>query len=151
MSDMLYRVVLNREAELVNEIHRQLVQSTAQHYKDLEYEVLLRRIESLVAYFLMSLRKSPELFINYIAEIADERIAEGFSLAETLLAMRILEEKVWLVIVEDVPLPERTTALARVTVTIGAAKDNLAITYVRQTAQDDREVEVTDDLATGLT
>lgn len=147
MSDLLYRVVLEREMELVNEIHRQLVHSTAQHYKDLEWEILLRRVESLVAYFLMSVRETPDLFINYIAEAVEERIAEGFRLAEILMAMRILEEKVWLVIVEDIPLPGRTSALAKVTGTIGAAKDLLAVSYVKHTAKEEAE-KTAQDLAT---
>lgn len=148
MSDLLYRVVLERETELVNEIQRQLVHSTSQHYRDLEWEILLRRVESLVAYFLMSLRETPDLFTNYISGAVEERIAEGFRLAEILMAMRILEEKVWLVIVEDIPLPGRTSALAKVTGTIGAAKDLLAVSYVRQTAKEEEAAKTANDLAT---
>ena len=146
MSDLLYRALLGREAELVNEIHRQLIHSTAQHYKDLDYEVLLHRVESLVAYFLMSLRETPDLFTKYIDKVTEERIGEGFRLAETLMAMRILEEKIWLVIVEDIPLPGRTAALARVTGTIGAAKDRLAVAYVAHQQKQEKDVSEVDDL-----
>jgi len=145
MSDLLYRVLLERETELVNEIHRQLVHSTSQHYKNLDYEVLLRRVESLVAYFLMSLRETPDLFLKYVSQAVEDRIDEGFRLAEILMAMRILEEKVWFIIVEDVPLPGRTAALARITATIGAAKDRLAVSYVAHTKQEEMSVRAADE------
>jgi hypothetical protein len=144
MSDLLYRALLDRETELVNEIHRQLKHSTSQHYMDMDWEVLLRRVESMVAYFLMSVRESPDLFIKYINEAVEERIDEGFRLAEILMALRILEEKVWLVCVEDVPLPGRTSALARVTGTIGAAKDRLAVVYVERAEREEADALVTE-------
>jgi len=147
MSNLLYRVLLEHEAELVNEIHRQLVHSTAQHYKELEWEVLLRRVESLVAFFMMSVRETPDLFFNYIAQAVEERIEEGFRLAEILMAMRILEEKIWLVIVEDVPLPGRTAALARVTGIIGAAKARLAVSYLDHSAREEGAVQTPETIS----
>lgn len=141
MSDLLYRVILDRESELVNEIHQQLIHSTAQHYKELDWEVLLRRVETTVAYFLMSLRETPDLFISFMGEIAEKRISEGFRLAETLMALRILEERMWMIIVEDVPLPGRTAALAKVTGIIGAAKDRLAVSYVEHQAKQEENVQ----------
>lgn len=146
MSDLLYRVLLDHEAELVNEIHRQLVHSTARHYKELEWDILLRRVESLVAFFMMSVRETPDLFFNYIAQAVEERIEEGFRLAEILMAMRILEEKIWLVIVEDVPLPGRTAALARVTGIIGAAKDRLAVSYLDHSAREEDAVQTAETI-----
>ena len=145
MSDLLYRVLLAREDELVNEIHRQILHSTAQHYKDLDWTILLHRIESLVAYFLMSVRETPGVFVDYVAEMSEERIAEGFRLAETLMIMRLLEEKVWLIVVEDISLPGRTAALARVTGIIGAAKDRMAVSYVEHTARHEDAAPLTSD------
>ena len=130
MSDLLYRVMLNREPELVDEIHHQLMHSNALHYKNMGDKLLLHRVESLVAHFIVSLRENQDHFINYVSEIASERIHEGFRLAETLMSMRILEERLWLITVEDMPMDGRVQALARVTNTIGAAKDQLAEVYV---------------------
>jgi hypothetical protein len=139
MSDLLYRVLLDREAELVNDIQRQLRHSTSRNYQHLEWETLLRRVESLVAYFLMSLRESPDMFTDYIAMMTRERISEGFYLREILMALRILEEKVWVITVEDVPREGQIAALARVTGTVGAAKDSISEIYLaRADAADSR-------------
>jgi len=130
MSDLLYRVFLENEAELVNDILSQLKHSTSPHYQEMEWDVLMRRVESLVAYFIIFLRETPDQFIEYVAKMGEERIAEGYCIAEVLMALRILEEKAWVVIVQNVPHQGQIRSLSRVTGAIGAAKDLLAHLYV---------------------
>jgi hypothetical protein len=130
MSDLLYRVFLEHEAELVEDVLGQLKHSTSPHYRDMEWHDLLRRVESLVAFFIISLRETPAQFIKYITEIGEERICEGYCIAEVLMALRILEENAWIIVVQNIPPQGQIRSLSRVTGTIGAAKDKMAQVYV---------------------
>ena len=80
----------------------------------LDPDVLLERVERLIAYFLISLEDSPEQFIKYIGGVAEERFVENYSITECLSALRILEEKTWQVIVNNVPQQDLIHALTRV-------------------------------------
>ncbi|MCP4573506.1 MAG: hypothetical protein GY838_14205 [bacterium] len=130
MSEMLYQVFLERESELVNNVIQRLKSSTARSYQQMEWESLLHRVESLVTYFMMSFRTKPAQFVDYIAEIAEVRQAADYRLKEILMALRILEELSWEITVDGVALDEQVRMLARVTGTIGAAKDRLAEIWV---------------------
>jgi len=135
MSDLLYRAFLENESMLVDDIMKQLRNSTSRHYQELEWDVLRRRVQSLVAYFLISLREKPGRFVDYVAELAAERCAEGYCLEEVLQALRILEEKAWIITIEAVPVEGQVRSLSRVTGTVGAAKDRMAVYYVEHAAQ----------------
>lgn len=130
MSELLYRAFLERETELVNNTLQRLKSSTSQKYMEMDWESLLHRVESLVNYFMLSFRTRPGQFVDYIAEIAEARIEADYRLQEILMALRILEELSWEITVDAVPLEEQVRLLARVTGTIGAAKDRLAEIYV---------------------
>jgi len=130
MSEQLHQVFVGNEKDLVRDVMQQLKHSTSPHYTELEWDVLHQRVESLVAYFLISLNETPEQFTNYIAGIAEERFVENYSITECLSALRILEEKAWIIIVRDIPQQDVIRALSRATGTIGAAKDLMAKVYV---------------------
>jgi len=142
MSDLIYRVFLDNEADLVNDIIHQLKQSTSRHYMALEWDVLLRRVESMVAYFLISLRGTPDQFVRYASEMAEERIAEGYSINEILMVLGILEEKSWAIIVEGMPREGQVRCLSRVTGTIGAVKEKLPGIYVAHLEKLEQEAAV---------
>lgn len=130
MISPLCQLFLDAENELVHDIMGQLRQSTAQHYLDLEWDELHRRVQKLVAHFEIAMKEKPGSFGDYIEALAHERIAEGFFLNEVLTALRILEERCWRVAAESLSPQALVPCLARVTGTIGAAKDRLANVYV---------------------
>lgn len=130
MSEYLYKIFHDCEKDLVNDIIHQLRHSTSPHYLEIESDILQQRVETLVAFFLLSLKETPDHFVKYVAELATERIAEGFSINECLMALRILEEKSWLLVAQFVPQQGLVKSLSRVTGTVGAAKDELAHVYV---------------------
>lgn len=130
MSDYLYKIFHESEKDLVDDVIHQLRHSTSPHYMEIESNILQERVESLVAFFLLSLKKKPDPFVKYVAEMASERIAEGFSINECLMALRILEERSWLLVAQFVPQQGLMKALSRVTGNVGAAKDQLAHVYV---------------------
>lgn len=130
MSDYLFKIFHDSESDLVDDIIHQLRHSTSPHYMEIESDVLQQRVETLVAFFLLSLKETPDKFVKYITEMATERIAEGFSINECLMALRVLEEHSWLLVAQLYPQQGLVKALSRVTGTIGAAKDQLAHVYV---------------------
>lgn len=130
MSDLLHQVFVENEKDLVRDVMQQLKHSTSPHYTELEWDVLHQRVESLIAYFLVSLNETPDQFVKYIAGITEERIVENYSITECLSALRILEEKAWIIITREIPQQDLIRALSRVTGTIGAAKDVMAKIYV---------------------
>jgi len=130
MSEYLYRVFHENETGLVQDVTRELKSSTSPHYLDIDTSVLYQRVETLVAYFLLSLKDTPEQFVKYVSQMAEERIAEGFTINETLMALRVLEERAWLLVTQFVPQQGIVPSLSRVTGTVGAAKDQLAHVYV---------------------
>jgi len=130
MNDCLYQLLLDSENEFVNDILTHLRQSTARHYLAEDQDRLHRRVQKLVAHFVMSVHEYPDRFVAYVADMARERIAEGYALQEILMALRILEEKAWRLTIESLVQPALVPALCRVTGTIGAAKDELAAVYL---------------------
>ena len=142
MSGYLYKIFQESESSLVDDVVQQLRHSTAPHYLEIESGLLQQRIETLVAFFLLSLKETPDKFVKYVAEMASERIAEGFSINECLMALRILEEKSWLLVAQFVPQQGLVKSLSRVTGTVGAAKDQLAHVYVSHLEEAEESVNV---------
>lgn len=140
MSEYLYRVFQENEGDLVRDVIHQLRHSTSPHYMGLENDVLQQRVETLVAYFLQSLHEPPHQFVKYVSEMASERIAEGFSVSECLMSLRILEEESWLLISQFIPQQGLVKALSRVTGTIGTAKDEIANIFV-ESLKDNEQIE----------
>lgn len=132
MSERLYTALLEQEKDLVQEVVNELHGSTAEAYAEMDLLTLNKRVEALVSHLLKAIRDCPVEFVRYIAEIAEARIAESFMLEEILLALRVLEEKVWLKTTSVMELEDQIMSLQRISSTIGGAKDRLAVIYVRR-------------------
>lgn len=74
--------------------------------------------------------KHPDPLTAHIEKVAKERFAAGYDLSEVQTAINVLEEAVWKVIVGHVGAEDLATSLGLVSTVIGAAKDQLARTYV---------------------
>ena len=66
----------------------------------------------------------------HIEKVAKERFAAGYDLSEVQTAINVLEETIWKAIVEHVGTKDLATSLGLVSTVIGAAKDQLARTWV---------------------
>lgn len=131
MSSNFNDVLLRNQIELSETVIARLNTSGAVHYQSMDGHVLQGRVESLVDTFVKSVQRRPAVFMSYIEQVAEERISEGFFLHEIQVALQILEEKSWLLVVENVPLENQVRCLSQITGTIGAAKDQLAHVYLQ--------------------
>lgn len=153
MSRVLYEVLLKNRTELINSVICRLNNSGALHYQRIDAEDLHRRAENLVGAFLASIDERPAVFTTYLELVANERIAEGVLLHEIQIALQILEEKAWRLVVDLMPQVEQVHCLSRITGTIGAAKDQLAHIYLQHLEQVESRVvllqQQLDELAKG--
>ena len=74
--------------------------------------------------------------VAHAERIAEERFHAGFGLEEVQVAFNVLEETLWLRLVEEVPAHELAEDLGLVGTVLGAGKDQLARTYVALATHD---------------
>lgn len=132
MSSPLLDSLSKREKELSDEVFSRLRSSRGSHYQKMDEGLLRKRAENLVDSFLHSVKGKTPVFVDYVGEIAQERIAEGFDLQEIQAALQFLEEKTWQLVEEDIPQADQVSCLGRVTRIIGTAKDQLAQVYLER-------------------
>jgi len=68
--------------------------------------------------------------IEYAERIGNERFESGFDFVEVQGAVSLLEESIWLRILDDYPKDDAVLALSLVATLFGATKDRLASTYL---------------------
>ena len=100
------------------------------HYATIDAADLAHRCARLVDAFLASLDRDAGAFVDYVREITEERIAEGFHLPEIQRALSLLEARAWQIVVDRSSIGALVGHLSVVTGTIGAAKDELARVYL---------------------
>jgi hypothetical protein len=132
MTTDLFELVRAEAAELAEVLARELRTAGTPHYLRAAPDVVRRRCHRLVKAFLESTRGHPAPFVKYVRQITDERIAEGYYLAEMQQALRLLEERVWRIAVEGSSIDRLVRHLGIVTGTIGAAKDELARAFLSE-------------------
>ena len=90
----LYEIMRAQGADLVTSVERGLeTAGGTPHYRELDHDVLNERIESLVEHFLRSMHGDPVPFVEFLREISETRIAEGFRLREVQTALTMLEQR----------------------------------------------------------
>ena len=127
-------------ALLEDEVILRLSASSVLNHHALDEELLRGRVHLLVNKLLASLQDTPEVFVSYVESITDERIDEGIVLHELQLALIALEEKVWQVVVESIPLRDQVRCLGMITLIIGTAKDRVANIFLHHLEMVESEV-----------
>jgi hypothetical protein len=130
MSIELYTKLSQRENTLITKLVSRLRMSAAPHYQDMDIGLLEQRAARVVEAFILSLAENPDAFVEYIRDIAEERISEGYLLGEIQFALNILEESAWQIVVGDIHPNDHVFHLGRISGTISAAKDALARIYL---------------------
>jgi len=130
MSLELYTKLSQRENALIEKLVSRLRMSAAPHYQDMEIGLLEQRAARVVEAFILSLAEDPDTFVEYIRDIAEERISEGYLLGEIQFALNILEESAWQIVVGDIPPRDHVFHLGRISGAISASKDTLARIYL---------------------
>lgn len=125
-------LVLTRQdaADLTDALFTGLRKADAPHYESIDAAELAHRCRRLAEAFLASMGGNPADFIDYVRGITEERIGEGFYLAEIQQALSLLEAHAWGLVVERSNVASLVRNLGVVTGTVGAAKDELARVYL---------------------
>lgn len=131
-------LVQTLEAErdaLVGEATSALDQARLQHYLKAGSEVTRDRVAALLDSVLASLHDgSPVAAARHAEAVARERFESGFGIEEIQVAFNLLEEAMWRFLVARGSGPEPAAELADdlglIGTVMGAAKDQLARTYV---------------------
>lgn len=128
-------------ADLADAVFVGLRSAAAPHYEAIDAAQLAHRCRLLAEAFLASLDGSPAAFVEYVRGITDERIGEGYYLAEIQQALSLLEARAWQLAVERSNVTTLVRNLSVITGTVGAAKDELARIYLAHQRRAEAECE----------
>ena len=126
------RMLAENRDQLETEIFLRLSAAAVLNGHVVPEPVLRGRVRLLVDAFLGALGPVEDGFRNYIEAITAERVHEGMSLHELQLALQVLEERTWQLIVESVPMAQQVSCLARITSVVGEAKDRIAHVFLHE-------------------
>ena len=130
MSSKLSNLMQEHRLELRDRVVERVSRSRAIHYREMNRDRLRERADQLVDAFIDAMTVGPGVFVRYLVDIIEVRIREGFFLQEIQLALSMLEEKAWQVVVDHDTSDDKIESLARVSTTIGSAKDRIAQIYI---------------------
>ena len=126
MENELRRILRQNSRRLTDELVAQLVSRSTSRYRELDRRVLSARCRMLVEALIRSTHEGPEHLGEFVAMIADGRLAEGFALEELQRALRILEVIAWRVVANESTVDSLRANLTTLNTTIGYARDELA-------------------------
>lgn len=120
----------NKEA-ILKEATESVSRSHLEHYEKAGKEQVEERLRKLLQLTVLSMKERRLSFVNEYAErLAKERFASGYDLREIQIAINVLEEAIWQIVVKRIAAAELAQTLGLVSTVLGSAKDTLAQTYV---------------------
>jgi hypothetical protein len=140
MSQTLYEISRRHQPDLVERVDQRLSEPGHPHYERLPAEQRLRRVGALVEAFVASLPEGAHGFVTFVEKLAEQRVEEGYFLAEMQSTLSVLEERAWELVVAEVPLEEQVSCLARVTSIVCSAKDALARIFLAHQQRAEKEL-----------
>jgi hypothetical protein len=102
------------------------------HYGQVDPPLLRERVGRLVAAFLDSLAGEPAIFVDFVGQLAEERLAEGYFLDEIQAGLNLLDERSCDIVMRRADEGRIDDDLLRICRTVSLAKDALARTYFRR-------------------
>ena len=132
MARKLHDYVADQAADLADELAEALKHTAAPHYEAVDDKTLHDHTRRLVDAFVAALEHGPHSFVEYVRHMTEERISEGYYLAEIQTALSLLEGRVWRMVVAEAPVSELVSELGCVTMVVGQAKDELARVYLER-------------------
>jgi hypothetical protein len=140
VSSDLHALMIQHRDELTSAVSQRLMGTDVPHYRELGTDRVHERASRLVEALLQSLAAVPSAFVDYILEIASTRIGEGYFLKEMQVALSVLEEGSWQVVVAGFRCEDHARHLSRLTTLVGAAKDALARAYLERKRRAEAQV-----------
>jgi hypothetical protein len=119
----------------------ELKQAGLEHYQRERPEVSRERLSALMNLMFRCLKeRRAEPVIEYADRIARERHAAGYDLFEVQVALNVLEEALWKQVLATVAQDAAPRVLGLISSILGMVKDELARTYVKLVAGQNRTV-----------
>lgn len=127
----LYDFLQTKATWILDHAEGALKQARLAHYERGGPVVVHERLEVLLAQVIEAAR-SHDLcrIVAHSSKIAGERYRSGCQLYEVQIAFNVLEEAIWLAVLEEMPVEEQGKALALLSTILGAGKDALAREFV---------------------
>lgn len=118
--------------DILSDAHERLSRATPQHYRQDGGRSTLQRLSDLFDTTTACVHdRDLSRMTRVVDELAHERYAHGYAIAEVQTAINTLEEAVWVRLVEaHRPDSDVAADLAAISTVLGVAKDRLAQVYV---------------------
>lgn len=134
MTDMhlsLTQFLLEHASEILADARLAMARAHLKNYEKIGNAQTQQRLQTLYDLMTRCIRERNLTPMRAQANIiANERFAAGFDLSEVQTAFNVLEEAVWMRLMNEMPPPQLAEALGLVSTVLGVGKDNLARTYV---------------------
>lgn len=127
----LHEFLQSRSEGILQHAETALGQARLAHYERGGPAVVHERLEVLLEQVVEAAR-SHDLcrIVAHASRIAGDRYRSGCQLYEVQIAFNVLEEAMWLVILEEMPVEDQGRSLALLSTILGAGKDALAREFV---------------------
>jgi len=127
----LLQLLHDRGESIVDDAFHAMERSHLASYEQTGMERARQRLRDL---YVLTVRAVTDrklgAIIAHAEAIAGERFASGFDLGEVQTAFNVLEEAIWVRIIQELPPAQFAEALGLVSTVLGAGKDALARAYV---------------------
>ena len=122
-----------RRAAILAAAQEAVLRHSLAHYEADGTDVIGARLAALFDVLVQCCRAHRvDPALRYGEELAVDRHASGYGLAEVQTAVNVLEEAAWRSLTSEAPADALGYALGLVSTVLGAVKDRLACTYVSQ-------------------
>jgi len=128
MESELRRILRRHSRSLTDAVAGRLTTRSSLHYRKLDPDTLSLRCQMLVEALIESTYEGAEHLGEFVATVANQRLAEGFELEmeELQHALRVLEVESWRIVVSESKPDSATANLAALNTAMGYARDELA-------------------------
>jgi len=126
MESELRRILRRHSRSLTDAVAGRLTTRSSLHYRKLDPDTLSLRCQILVEALIESTYEGAEHLGEFVATVANQRLAEGFELEELQHALRVLEVESWRIVVSESKPDSATANLAALNTAMGYARDELA-------------------------
>ncbi|HEX2784154.1 MAG TPA: hypothetical protein VHN36_11245 [Ilumatobacteraceae bacterium] len=123
--------VLAPADEILDEASAALERANLRHYSTIDAEERRARLVPLLELVTTSVRSRDLIpVIDYAKQVATDRFHAGYDISEIQCALNVLEETIWIRLVDNVSSSDIVEAVGLLSTVVGAGKDALARTYV---------------------
>jgi hypothetical protein len=128
---------------LVDAVCKRLQKLQGSHYEFIDYECHLEREQTFLTAILDGLRDPQFLpFLEFVDQLTEQRLKEGYTLEEFQEAFNVVEDSVWEILVAHQPCSQALVEmLAMMAHLFQAAKDHLARVYFHKVVYAERELD----------